>query len=284
MLVTMKEILEKAQEGVYGVPAPNVFYELETRAVLELAEELHAPLILDVMPEFGSSIIALARQSKVPVAINLDHGGCYEDIIKAMRRKVTSVMVDRSMLSYEQNVKEVKEIVKIAHAIGISVEAELGHVGRGAQYAVDGCQAFTNPQEASRYVEETGIDALAVAIGTAHGMYQGIPKLHFELLEEIHRLVKIPLVLHGGSGTGLAYIQKACSMGICKVNVNTDLVNGAMQELKETMEKKRKSMLFIDIANGYKKVLREYMEACGCIGKAWTVEPAGVMKQVHTHR
>lgn len=277
MLVTMKEILEKAQEVVYGVPAPNVFYELEARAVLELAEELHAPLILDVMPEFGSSITALARQSKIPVAINLDHGGCYEDIIKAMQCKVTSVMVDRSRLSYEQNVKEVKEIVKIAHAVGISVEAELGHVGRGTHYAVDGYQALTDPHEASRYVEETGVDALAIAIGTAHGMYQGIPKLQFDLLEEIHRLVKTPLVLHGGSGTGLPAIQKACTMGICKVNVNTDLINGAMRELKETMEGKRKGMLFLDIANGYKRVLRNYMEACGCIGKAWTVEPAGVM-------
>lgn len=279
MIVTMKELLERAQEEGYAVPAPNVFYELETRAVLELAEEVHAPIILDVIPDFGTSIVELAQRSSVPVAINLDHGKAYEDILKAMVHHVSSVMVDRSMLPYEQNVAEVKEIVKIAHAVGISVEAELGHVGSGAQYELDGKTALTDPSEAIRFVEETGIDALAIAIGTAHGTYSGEPKIHFDLLSELDRLVNIPLVLHGGSGTGFDNIKKACSMGINKVNVNTDLVKGAMRELKETMDTNRRSILFMDIATGYKKVLREYMEACGCIGKAWVVEAEGISKE-----
>ena len=279
MLVTMKEILDRAQEGNYAVPAPNVFYELETRAVLELAEELKSPLILDVFPTFGPSILDLAKRCSVPVAINLDHGRTYNDIVKTIVKQASSVMVDRSMLSYEDNVREVSEIVKIAHAVGISVEAELGHVGNGAQYEIDGKSSLTVPEEAARFVKDTNIDALAIAIGTAHGMYSGTPEIHFDLLKEIDALVDIPLVLHGGSGTGFENIKKACSMGINKVNVNTDLSNGAMAELKETIETNRRSFYFMDIANGYKKVLRQYMEACGCIGKAWKVEPEGISKE-----
>lgn len=279
MIVTMKEILDKAQEGNYAVPAPNVFYELETRAVLELAEELKSPIILDVIPSFGLSILDLAQRSSIPVAINLDHGRNYEDIIKAIVHHASSVMVDRSTLPYEQNVKEVKEIVKIAHAAGISVEAELGHVGMGMTYEVDGRVALTDPKEALKYVEETGVDALAIAIGTAHGIYNGVPKIHFDLLQEIDDIVDVPLVLHGGSGTGFDNIKKACSMGINKVNVNTDLIKGAMSELKETIMTNRSSIMFIDISNGYKKVLSQYMEACGCIGKAWTIKAEGISKE-----
>lgn len=278
MLVTMKEILTRAQEENYAVPAPNVFYELETRAVLELAEELKSPLILDVIPDFGPSILDLAKRSSIPVAINLDHGGKYEDIVKTMVKQVTSVMVDRSMLPFEENVREVKEIVKIAHAAGMSVEAELGHVGMGAQYETDGKAALTDPLEAVKFVEETDVDALAIAIGTAHGAYSSTPNIHFDLLQEINEKVSIPLVLHGGSGSGLENIKKACSMGINKVNIHTDLVNGAMSELKETMETNRNSTMFSDISNGYKKVLRKYMEACGSIGKSWTVENEGIRK------
>lgn len=276
MLVTMKEILDRAQEGNYAVPAPNVVYEPETRAVLELAEELNSPLILDVFPGFSLSILDLARKASIPVAVNLDHGGKFEDVIRTMVRGASSVMVDRSMLPFEQNVAEVSEVVRYAHAAGLSVEAELGHVGQGFQYEIDGKTALTDPQEAVEYVKQTGVDALAIAIGTAHGAYSGTPFIHFDLLEEINSVVDIPLVLHGGSGTGFENIAKACKLGINKVNVNTDLRNGAMAELKETIETGRFSMMYLDIANGYKKVLRQYMEACGCIGKAWQPVNPGV--------
>ena len=279
MLVTMKEILDRAQRENYAVPAPNVFYELETRAVLELAEELKSPIILDVSPTFGCSILDLAKRANVPVAINLDHGRSYEDIIQSIVKQASSVMVDRSMLPYEDNVKEVREIVKIAHAAGISVEAELGHVGNGERYDVDGKTSLTDPREAVRFVQETNIDALAIAIGTAHGVYNDIPNIHFDLLKEINDKVDIPLVLHGGSGTGLDNIKKTCSMGINKVNVNTDLVKGAMEELKETILTDRNSIYFMDISNGYKKVLKQYMEACGCIGKAWFVNVSGISNE-----
>ncbi len=277
MLVTMKEILERAQTENYAVPAPNVMYELETRAILELAEELNSPIILDVLPIFGPEILELAKKSSVPVAVNLDHGGKYEDILKAIRKGVTSVMVDRSSLPYNENVSQVSEIVKIAHALNVSVEAELGHVGQGFQYEIDGSAHLTDPDEAIRFVKETNIDALAIAIGTAHGAYNGVPHIHFDLLKKINSAVDIPLVLHGGSGTGLDNISKACKFGINKVNINTDLMKGAWSELKETLESERKSFLWLDIQRGYKKVLRKYMEACGSIGKAWEVKPKGVL-------
>lgn len=276
MLVTMKEILDRASKENYAVVAPNVFYELETTAVLELAEELNSPIILDVFPTFSKSILELAKNCKVPVAINLDHGRSYEDIIKTMTRGVTSVMVDRSMKPFDENVNEVKEIVKIAHAIGISVEAELGHVGNGSEYDDENSLCLTDPKEAKRYVELTNVDALAVAIGTAHGKYVKEPHIHFDLLKQIKSEVDIPLVLHGGSDSGFDNIAEACKNGINKVNVNTALMNGAIDEIKITMETNRRSILFFDIKNGYKKVLKKYMEACGCIDKAWKVEIVGI--------
>ena len=127
-------------------------------------------------------------------------------------------------------------MVKICHAVGVSVESELGHVGSGDNYAVDGVSNFTEPDQALRFVQETGVDALAVAIGTAHGAYKGVPKLHFDLLEQIRDTVDIPLVLHGGSGSGDENLAKACKLGICKVNVANDIMRGAYKAVEGKME------------------------------------------------
>ena len=157
----------------------------------------------------------MADKANVPVAINLDHGATYEDAIDAIAAGFTSIMVDRSSLPYEENVAQVKELVKVAHATGVSVEAELGHVGQGDNYAVDGKQALTDPAEAKKYIEETGIDMLAVAVGTAHGEYIGTPHIDFDRLAAIKEAVgqDFPLVLHGGSGSGDENLAKACTMG-----------------------------------------------------------------------
>ena len=178
MLVTMKEILDHAKKGGYGVTAPNVQSEDTVRAVLEVAEEYHAPMIVDVnafihtdLPWFIHMIRDLAEKVSVPVAINLDHGKSYEDIMLAINSGFTSIMVDRSSLSYEENVEQTKEVVKMCRPLGISVEAELGHVGMGNNYAVDGVNNLTVPKEAADFIKETGVDCLAVAIGTAHGRY-----------------------------------------------------------------------------------------------------------------
>ena len=203
MLVTMKEILDRASAENYGVAAPNVGTELDARCALEAAEELNAPIILDVgfsaNPDivfYGSFLTRLAEYSTVPVAINLDHGGSYEEVMMALRAGFTSVMVDRSVLPYEENVKEVSEIVKIAHAMGVSVEAELGHVGQGDNYAVDGKYRFDRSAGSENNTSKnTGVDMLAVAVGTAHGAYVGTPK-HATLIvwKRSKRLTGHPLV------------------------------------------------------------------------------------------
>ena len=182
MLVTMKEILLRANKGGYAVAAPNVCSELDARGALEAAEELNAPVILAVagtahpdMVFFGRYLTELCARSKVPAAINLDHGTEYAQAIRAIRAGFTSIMIDRSTLPFEENVREVSELVKVAHSVGVTVEAELGHVGQGQSYDDDRDAGLTDPNQAKEYIERTGVDCLAVAIGTAHGAYKGVP-------------------------------------------------------------------------------------------------------------
>lgn len=273
----MKEILDRAKEGKYAVAAPNVDNEHNLRACIEAAEALHSPLIIgfpihsnpDVL-YFGRIMTDLAMRAKVPVALNLDHGGSFEDCVFAIRAGFTSIMADRSKLSYEDNVKEVSELVKIAHAVGVSVEAELGHVGGGDNYAVDGFSCLTDPDEARKFVEETGVDCLAVAVGTAHGFYKGEPFIRFDLLEEISKKVPVPLVLHGGSGTGDENLSKAAKLGICKVNLSIDLRQAAIEELNaQDLTGYGIYAFYKYLANGYKSKLSHYIKVLGSEGKAW---------------
>ena len=277
MLLSMKEILDKAKAGNYGVIAPNIMTEWDARICIKVAEDLNAPLILDVgfranpdIYAFGRLLNELCIRSTAPLAINLDHGAAYAHIVAAIRAGFTSVMADRSMLPYEENVAAVKEIVKIAHAVGVSVEAELGHVGQGENYAVDGITALTDPDEAETYVEETGVDCLAVAIGSAHGAYKGIPKLHFDLLEKIAAKVSVPLVLHGGSGTGDENLKQACSLGINKVNVSNDLMRSAYNKIIEKpLDGNLVYGLYKLAGEGLAERLAELARVFGSEGKAW---------------
>lgn len=276
MLVTMKEILDKARQGNYAVAAPNVDNEHNLRACIEVAEELQTPIILGVpfhvnpdIPYFGRIISDLAIRSSVPIAFHLDHGGPYEQIIMAIRAGFTSVMIDRSKLSYEDNAREVKEIVKIAHAVGVSVEAELGHVGDADNYEVDGNTGLTVPEEAVRFVEETGVDCLAVAIGTAHGVYKGEPNIRFELLKELKEKVSVPLVLHGGSGTGDDNLRRCSKEGINKVNLSNELKRSSVDELNNTdLRGPGVYGMYKYLAEGFKKQLRYDIEVLGSKGKA----------------
>ena len=178
MMIPMGELLAKAKKEGYGVAAPNVFNRETIEACFLAAKKLRAPIILDVAAVHGIYECAdIARYyekqyPEVPFALNLDHGGAYEDIVKAIHAGFSSVMIDRSTCAYEKNVEEVKEIVKIAHAVGTSVEAELGHVGQGAEYEETRDAGLTKLEEALKYVEETGVDCLAVAVGTSHGSIQ----------------------------------------------------------------------------------------------------------------
>ncbi|MBL1229604.1 class II fructose-bisphosphate aldolase [Enterococcus sp. BWB1-3] len=272
MLVPMKEILEKAREQKYGVIAPNVINEDTARACIEAAVELDAPLILDFGFVFHKDIVYLGRiieylanQVSVPIALNLDHGATFEQAVWAIRAGFTSIMVDRSTAPLEQNIRETKEIVKMAHAVNVSVEAELGHVGEGKMYGDSVKGLYTDVEEAQSFVTKTGIDCLAVAVGTAHGQYNGLPHLNFELLNELNQKLLIPLVLHGGSGTGDANLVKAIKCGITKINIATDLFTAAIDEGNQLGES---YMIYHRLQKGFKDRLIYYMKLAGQAGKA----------------
>ena len=279
MLVTMKEILDHAKKGGYGVTAPNVQSEDTVRAVLEVAEEYRAPMIVDVnafihtdLPWFIHMIRDLAEKVSVPVAINLDHGKSYEDIMLGINSGFTSIMVDRSSLSYKENVEQTKEVVKMCRPLGISVEAELGHVGMGNNYAVDGVNNLTVPKEAADFIKETGVDCLAVAIGTAHGRYTETPHIDFERLKQlVEACGDTPLVLHGGSGTGDENLRKAVKSGIQKVNLATELIVAGKEELEDFIKDPNfdKWKLIPTFKKGYKNRLAHYVELFDQAGKAW---------------
>lgn len=281
MLVTMKEILNHASKGNYGVAAPNVCMELDSRAVIEAAEELKAPVILDVAyfwtPDIhflGKYLCELAEQATVPVAINLDHGKKIEEIIDAIKAGFTSVMMDSSSLPYEQNIQKVCEVVNIAHAVGVTVEAELGHVGTGENYDIDGHASLTSADQAVDFVKKTGIDCLAIAIGTAHGYYKAKPHIDFERLAEIKSAVgDLPLVLHGSSGTGDDVLEKLCKMGINKVNVSNDLMKAACKEVSRLDWSGNGCYeLWPTAMRGFKKRTKEVIEIYGGKNRAWQVQ------------
>ncbi|MDD4371597.1 MAG: class II fructose-bisphosphate aldolase [Anaerostipes sp.] len=291
MIIDMGTLLSKAKKEHYGVAAPNVWSFNTVRSAYEAARELKSPVILDVaaLHKIEETVDAVRFFEKkftdVTATLNLDHGGDYEEIVTALRLGFSSVMVDRSTLPFEENVREVSEIVKMAHALGVSVEAELGHVGQGYEYETTRDSGLTNKDEAVKYVEKTGVDCLAVSVGTSHGTYTGTPKLDFELLAELDKLVQIPLVLHGGSGTGDANLAKAVQTGIQKVNLCTDLSVAGMEALKEylgvdyeSMAKNKELGEFgnpsanmwdgdIAAAKGYKGKLEHYMRLFQSVGK-----------------
>ena len=274
MLVPMKDILVAAREGGYGVTAPNINNEDTLRAAIEAAVENNAPMILDVgfsaNPDivwFGRVCEQFAKEAPVPVCINQDHGANFESAVWAIRAGYTSVMADRSTCEYEENIRLVSEIVKMAHAVGVSVEAELGHVGQGLQYAVDRDAALTDPAQAADYVARTGIDCLAVAIGTAHGEYKGTPYLDFDRLHAIYDAVSVPLVLHGGSGTGDENLAKATREGISKVNLATDLYKAGAKAWNDE-ECVHLGPGYKLVKAGYKDKLIHYMKLFNQCGKA----------------
>lgn len=274
MLVKMSEILLQAKKGRYGVPALSVANELTCRAAIESAEEMKSPVIFITSEKtkdlfyVGRMLIDLVNRSHVPVALCFDHSSSFESAINGLRAGFNAIMVDRSSLPYEENVAQVKDLVRICHAVDVEVEAELGHVGQGTNLD-DYTSGLTVPDEAARYVADTDVDFLAVAIGTAHGVYKGEPKLRFDLLKEITEKVEIPLVLHGGSGTGDENLAKLCKNGIGKVNIANELFRGSFDAVVEDgLEGNRVYGLYNVLTGGYKKTAKRLMEVFGCAGKA----------------
>ncbi|RJE90926.1 class II fructose-bisphosphate aldolase [Paenibacillus sp. 1011MAR3C5] len=241
MLIPTKDILLAAQQEKKAVAAFNV-YNLETvQAAVQAAEAEERPVIIALgerylpavdLEGFAAMAIAIARKAAIPVALHLDHAYEKKSIVQAIRCGFTSVMYDGSKYELDENIARTKEIVELAHMADVSVEAEIGSVSRGAfSDEEEGDGRLTDPADAKRFVEETGVDFLAAAIGTVHGMYTGEPKIDLELLRQIQSSVQIPLVLHGGSGTPDAIIAQTMERGICKVNVNTEVSLAAVSHL-----------------------------------------------------
>ncbi len=281
MLTSLSDILNHAREGHYGVPAISAGNEVTLRASIETAEKVNSPLIVlvgyyltDGVNYYARMIEDFAARASVPVVAMWDHSSNFKQSVRGIRAGFGSIMVDRSTLPLEENIVQVKEMVRIAHAVDIEVEAELGHVagaedGSGVS---DPAAALTVPEEAVRFVKESGCDALAVAIGTAHGVYKGTPKLHFDLLEELAARVPVPLVLHGGSGTGDENIAKACSLGITKVNVANELMRACYDALEaDGMQGNNVYKFWPVLEKGYREKCAHIFEVTGSAGKAWRV-------------
>lgn len=237
MLIDGRDLLGVAHDHRFAVPAFNISDWAMAKGVFEISEELDAPLIVAIHPDEVSHIghdllpalIHRAHRSSVPVTIHWDHGGTYEQALTAIRTGFTSVMIDASMRPFEENVAITRRVAEAAHAVGLSVEGELGTIGKLDEQAEEGVAvseiAYTDPAQAVEYVERTGVDSLAVAIGTAHGLYPKHvkPKLELNLLREIAAALPIPLVLHGGSGNPDSEVGEAVKLGINKINISSDI-------------------------------------------------------------
>ncbi|KLU73043.1 MAG: hypothetical protein RHS_1129 [Robinsoniella sp. RHS] len=243
---SVKELLCKAQENGYAVPAFNVENMETVQGVIQAAEELNCPVILQTTPSsvnyagldfFAACARNAIRNTRVPVALHLDHGSSYELAARAMKEGYSSVMIDGSQLNFEDNVALTSRVSELGKILGVSVEAELGSVGGKEDGLTSEYVLLTNAAEAVEFAERTKVDSLAVAIGTAHGFYKGEPKLDIKRLKEIKAAVDIPLVLHGTSGVPDEIVKECIKNGICKVNYATDLRNVFTKAVKLNMEK-----------------------------------------------
>lgn len=234
MLVNMNDILLPAKEGKYGVGFFNAVNVEMARAIIETAEELKAPVMIGtaevLLPAMELELVAnylipMAKKATVPVCVHYDHGLTFERCMQAIKLGFTSVMYDCSTAPYEENITKVAEMVKICHAMGVTVEAELGHVGdnAGSGKLTNPEDYFTDPDTAVDYVKRTGVDSLAVAVGNAHGDYAFPPKLDFDRIQIISGKINLPLVLHGGSGLADADFKNAVRLGVSKINIFTDI-------------------------------------------------------------
>ena len=252
-LVKMKDLLKRAEEKNIGCGAFSVGNMEMVKGAIRAAEELNTPIILQIaevrlknspLHLMGPMMVQAAKEAKVDVAVHLDHGLTFETVDKALELGFTSVMLDASTLPFEENIAKVKTVVEKARKYGATVEAELGLVVGSEDGSCDHGIRCTDPDDAVVYARETGIDALAVAIGNAHGNYPVAPTLAFDVLEKIHEKVDIPLVLHGGSGITDKDFQRAISLGIRKVNIATASFNSLTAHVEKYMESTDKHNFF----------------------------------------
>ncbi|MDO5300916.1 MAG: class II fructose-1,6-bisphosphate aldolase [Tissierellia bacterium] len=284
MLVTGKEILAHADEHGYAVGAFNINNMEIIQAIAKAAEDLQAPVILQAsqgaIKYAGIDYVAalgklVAERTAVPIALHLDHGTDFEEIIKCIRYGFSSVMIDASKYPLEENIARTKDIVRIAHSVGVSVEAELGKIGgtEDQVHVSDAEVTYTDPEEARIFVEETGIDSLAIAVGTAHGIYKGEPKVDLDRIAEIDAAVSVPLVLHGSSGVPYDTLRNAVARGIRKINIDTDIratfartVGAFTKEHPEEIDPRK---ILGPAREAMSETVKEKIQVFGSNGKAW---------------
>jgi len=284
-LISLAQGLQHAQQHGYALGAFNVLDTHFLRALFSAAEQQRSPFIINIaevhfkyvsLPHLVAAIRTEAALHDLPVVLNLDHGLHFEAVMQAIRLGFTSVMFDGSALSYEENVRQTREVVKLCHAVGVSVEAELGAVGGdegGALFGEADSSKFTDPDRAAAFVEATGIDCLAVAIGNAHGKYKGEPKLDFERLAAIRTAAGIPLVLHGGSGISDADFQRAIGLGIHKINFYTGMSQAALDAVEAQIAQREArydgfAELLMSVEQAITGVVAQQMQIFGSAGKA----------------
>lgn len=263
MLVNLNDVLYDAQKNGYAIGLFNTTDTDMLEGAIAAAEELRSPIIIgtaEVLLPFGElkliapSLISAAKRASVPVVVHYDHGLTFERCMEALKLGFSSIMFDASAKERNTNIKETKEIVKIAHSFGASVEGEIGHVGEGSAEDNNNTNMYTLPEEALEYITATGVDACAVAIGTAHGAYKSAPKLDFKRLAEIHEAVLQPLVLHGGSGLSDDDFRNSIKYGISKVNIFTDICNAGAEAMAKGIKENKG---YLEIRNEKTEAIKE---------------------------
>lgn len=275
MLVNLNDVLFDAQKNHYAVGLFNTTDTDAIEAAITAAEEMRSPIILgtaEVLLPYGElkliapTMVSLAKNASVPVVVHYDHGLTFERCMEAIQLGFSSIMFDGSAGDEEENLKATREIVKVAHALGVTVEGEIGHVGEAINGDEEASDMYTTPQDAINFIEKTSVDALAIAIGTAHGVYKSTPKLDVERLKEIRKATDTPLVLHGGSGLPEDDLKATIREGIAKLNIFTDLYIAGLKVINEGgtdyHEVRTKKVAAI------KDVVRDKIALFGSAGKA----------------
>lgn len=280
--IPMKELLAEAKVGRFAVPAFCAWNAEALHTILEVAENLHAPVIVMSSPPehrvlspdvFARMAREIASSFHIPVALHLDHGDSLELVRSAIEAGYSSVMLDYSSRPFAENAEALRTVVGLARPKGVTVEGEIGHVGTADSVTAEskGDSSLTTPEEAAKYVEFTGVDAVAVSIGNAHGQYTRLPKLDFERLAAINAVIKEALVLHGGSGTPDADLKRVIALGISKVNVATELVAAWRESLRTQWDAKQNLWAPLAIAEALKTVrvpVERWIKLTGAAGRA----------------
>lgn len=279
-LVKMIELLDAAREKNYAVGSFSIANMEMVKGALKAAEEMHSPMILQIaevrltnspLELIGPLMVSAAKNAKVPVAVHFDHGLTLENIEKALKIGFTSVMIDGSHLSFDENVKITKRVKELADKYGSAIEAEIGQVGGSEDGSEDIKMKVTNVEDAKRFVQETKVDALAVAIGNAHGVYKGTPKLRFDVLENLRENIETPLVLHGGSGITPEDFKACKNKGIRKINIATATFNSVEESVRKLYVDNEKKDYFTlqatEVQGAYENV-KKHMDIFESVNKA----------------